>query len=112
MLKAVLCGFSGVIINDEGVHQRLIDDVILAENLRPDPDEYRQRCFGRDDAACLEALMDRRGRVLKPADYTRLLNRKAKNYADWFNTLEQSPFYPGLEDLSYACGLARIRMPG
>ncbi len=101
MLKAVLCGFSGVVINDEDVHQRLIDEVLLAENLRPDAKEYRQTCFGRSDRACLESLLSRRGRVLKPADYTRLLTKKAGSYVSWFQSLDHPPIYPGLADLIF-----------
>ncbi|MEO1590881.1 MAG: HAD family phosphatase [Cyanobacteria bacterium J06632_22] len=101
MLKAVLCGFSGVIINDEAVHQQLIDDALLAENLRPDPEEYRQRCFGRSDKTCFEALMARRGRILKPEDYTRLLTRKAASYSDWLKAQDQPPIYPGFTDFIF-----------
>ena len=34
VLKAVLFDFSGVIINDEKIQKKLIDDLLLAENLR------------------------------------------------------------------------------
>ncbi|MEO0350612.1 MAG: HAD family phosphatase, partial [Cyanobacteria bacterium P01_A01_bin.15] len=40
MLKAVFFGFHGVIINDEAIHPQLIAELLLAENLRFDPDEY------------------------------------------------------------------------
>ncbi|MEM6350556.1 MAG: HAD family phosphatase [Cyanobacteria bacterium P01_D01_bin.14] len=101
MLKAVLCGFSGVVINDEATHQRLIDDALLAENLRPDTDEYDRVCFAHSDRDCFEALMTRRGRVLKPADYIRLLNRKSTEYTAWLNSLDKLPLYPGWEDFVF-----------
>ncbi|MEO0539519.1 MAG: HAD family phosphatase [Cyanobacteria bacterium P01_A01_bin.105] len=107
MLKAVLCGFSGVIINDEATHQRLIDEALLAENLRPDPEGYRNTCFGRSDRTCFETLMSQRGRVLKATDYTRLLTQKATGYNTWFNALEKAPLYPGLEDFIF-----RVRTRG
>ena len=34
-LKAVLFNFNGVIINDKIIHQQLINDLLLGENLRP-----------------------------------------------------------------------------
>ncbi|NEQ85763.1 MAG: HAD family phosphatase, partial [Moorea sp. SIO2I5] len=45
-LKAVLFDFNGVIINDEPIHEKLIEEIIIEENLRPDPEEFRQVCTG------------------------------------------------------------------
>ena len=33
MLKAVIFDFNGVIINDEQIHQELINEILLRENL-------------------------------------------------------------------------------
>ena len=41
-LKAVLFDFNGVIINDEPIHERLIAELLLTENLRSQPDEIRK----------------------------------------------------------------------
>jgi len=33
-LKAILFDFNGVIINDEAIHQQLIDELLLGENFK------------------------------------------------------------------------------
>ena len=38
VLKAVLLDFNGVVIDDESIHQALIEELLLEENLRPDPE--------------------------------------------------------------------------
>jgi beta-phosphoglucomutase-like phosphatase (HAD superfamily) len=52
-LKAVLFDFNGVIVKDEPIHQQLIEEIMLAENLRPSLQEYREICLGRSDRACI-----------------------------------------------------------
>ncbi|MGL4377700.1 MAG: HAD family phosphatase, partial [Microcoleaceae cyanobacterium] len=42
MLKAVLFDFNGVIINDESIHNALIEQLMIEENLRMKPGEFRQ----------------------------------------------------------------------
>ncbi len=49
-LKAIIFDFNGVIINDEAIHQQLIDDLLLGENLRPSGKEYQQICLGKSDS--------------------------------------------------------------
>lgn len=46
-LKAILFDFNGVIIDDEIIHEKLIDEIILGENLRPEPSEYKELCQGK-----------------------------------------------------------------
>ncbi|MBE9191080.1 HAD family phosphatase [Gloeocapsopsis crepidinum LEGE 06123] len=100
-LKAILFDFNGVIINDEPIHQQLIDQVLIAENLRPKPGEYRQVCLGRSDRACIRELLQRRGRVVSDEYLTRIIQRKAEAYQQELEKLEKLPTYPGLEDLIF-----------
>ncbi len=63
-LKAVLFDFNGVIINDEPLHEQLIEQILLGENLRSQPGEFRKVCLGRSDRVCLKELLTNRGRVI------------------------------------------------
>lgn len=101
MLKAVLFDFNGVIINDELLHQQLIEQIIVEENLRPSPGEFRQICLGRSDRACLNDLLSNRGRVLSESYLTQLVNRKTQAYQNQLKQLEKLPLYPGLDDLIF-----------
>ncbi|MBD0394949.1 MAG: HAD family phosphatase, partial [Microcoleus sp. C1-bin4] len=48
-LKAVLFDFNGVIVNDEPIHEKLIDQLMLDENLQLKRGEFREVCLGRSD---------------------------------------------------------------
>jgi beta-phosphoglucomutase len=98
-LKAVLFDFNGVIINDEPLHQRLIEQLLIEENLTLKPGEYEKVCLGRSDRSCLRDLLNSRGRVVKEDYLTQLLKKKAEGYTLEIEKIEKLPLYPGLEDL-------------
>jgi HAD superfamily hydrolase (TIGR01509 family) len=98
-LKAVLFDFNGVIINDEPLHERLIEQLLLEENLTLKPGEYHKVCLGRSDRPCLSELLASRGRILNDTYLTQLLHRKARGYALELEKIEKLPLYSGLDDL-------------
>ncbi|MBW4635159.1 MAG: HAD family phosphatase [Iphinoe sp. HA4291-MV1] len=100
-LKAVLFDFNGVIINDESIHERLTEQLLLEENLMLQPDEYRKVCLGRSDRTCLQDLLTSRGRVVNDTYLTQLLNRKAQGYILELEKIEELPLYPGLDELIF-----------
>jgi beta-phosphoglucomutase len=110
VLKAVLLDFNGVIINDEPLHQQLIEQVLLAENLRPKAEEFRQYCLGRSDRACIRELLNLRGRVVTDEYLEGLIARKSKAYQEQLATMEKLPIYPGLEDFIYRVKAAQLPM--
>jgi beta-phosphoglucomutase len=109
-LKAVLFDFNGVIIKDEAIHEQLIEEILISENLRPSPQEYREVCLGRSDRACLTELLQRRGRFVTESYLTQLIERKAEAYRRKLEALEKLPIYPGLEDLIFKIRAAKLPM--
>ncbi|MEO1621824.1 MAG: HAD family phosphatase [Cyanobacteria bacterium J06632_3] len=109
-LKVVIFSFNGIIINDDAIRQQLIDQLLLAENLRPDEDDYAQVCWGRSDRACLKALLAQRGRSVTDSTLDKLLAKKTAAYQAWLQELESIPLYPGLDDLIFRCRAADIKM--
>jgi len=109
-LKAALFGFNGIIINDEEVRQTLSEQVLLGENLRPNPDDYHDVCLGRSDRACLKALLSQRGRTAPPEALDKMLAKESATYQIWLDNLEKLPIYPGLDDLIFRCQAAQIKM--
>ncbi len=107
-LKAVLFDFNGVIINDEPLHQKLIEQLLIEENLRPKPEEFREICLGRSDRACLTELLARRGRVVSEEYLSGLIARKAQAYAQQLAQIEKIPSYPGLTDLIFRIRSAQL----
>ncbi|KAF3887846.1 MULTISPECIES: HAD family hydrolase [Nostocales] len=100
-LKAILFDFNGVIINDESIHEQLIEQLLIEENLTIKPGEYRKICLGRSDRSCVKELLAKRGRVVSDTYLTQLLNRKAESYVREIEKIEKLPLYPGLDDLLF-----------
>lgn len=98
MLKAILFDFNGVIVNDEPIHQKLIAEILLGENLRFDSLEYQTLCLGRSDRACLSHILSRRGRYVSDDYLNKLIESKAQAYRQYLTTLENLPIYAGLKD--------------
>jgi len=109
-LKAVLFDFNGVIIKDEAIHRDLIDEILISENLRSKPGEYRQFCLGRSDRACLKQILTNRGREVRDGYLTQLVNRKAQAYQQALDKLEELPIYPGLEDFIQQLRLHEVKL--
>lgn len=107
-LKAVLFDFNGVIINDEPLHQKLLETILLEENIRPNPTEFRDVCIGRSDRACLTELLSRRGRVVNDAYLDNLIQRKSTLYLQELSTLHPLPIYPGVADALYKLKAAHL----
>ena len=95
-LKAVLFDFNGVIINDELIHQELIADILVRENLRPNNDDFQNFCLGKSDRICLRDLLKCRGRIVTEDYLTKLINQKTIAYQNKLSQLETLPIYPGL----------------
>jgi len=109
-LKAVLFDFNGVIIKDEAIHRDLIDEILISENLRSKPGEYRQFCLGRSDRFCLKQILTNRGREVRDGYLTQLVNRKAQAYQQALDKLEELPIYPGLEDFIQQLRLHEVKL--
>lgn len=101
MLKAVLFDFNGVIINDEPLHDKLLEQILIEENLRPKSGEFRELCLGRSDRVCIQELLERRGRVITDEYLDELVARKAKAYVAQMSSLDKLPLYSGIEDVMF-----------
>lgn len=97
-LKAVFLDLKGVIIKDESIHQELIADLLLGENLRSDNYDFQRFCVGRSDRACLRDVLKCRGRVVTDDYLTKLINSKTKAYQEKLSQLETLPIYPNLAE--------------
>lgn len=110
MLKAILFDFNGVIINDEPLHEQLIEQLLIEENLRPKPGEFRELCLGRNDRACIRDLLSARGRVVTESQLDTLIARKSSAYALRLAAIEHLPIYPGLDDFIFSLRSAQLKL--
>ncbi|MBO0351410.1 HAD family phosphatase [Phormidium pseudopriestleyi FRX01] len=109
-LKAILFDFNGVIINDESIHEELINELLLAENLRPKKGEFWQICLGRSDRACIAELFALRGRFLTEEALNSLIACKAIAYQERLATLNKLPIFLGVEDLIFKLRGAQLKL--
>lgn len=98
-LKAVLFDFNGVIINDESIHEMLLEEVLIEENLLLLSGEFRRFCLGRSDRACFQDLLKGRGRFVNDDYIHHLVKRKAEKYYGYLQALEVLPIYPDTVEL-------------
>ncbi|MBS0016536.1 MAG: HAD family phosphatase [Arthrospira sp. SH-MAG29] len=109
-LKAVLFDFNGVIINDESIHEQLIEELLVAENLRVKPEKIREVCLGRSDRACLQDLLSLYGRVVTSEEVENLIARKAQAYQQQLNAMSDLPLYDGLRELITRIQAANLKI--
>jgi beta-phosphoglucomutase len=100
-LKAVLFGFNGVIVNDMPIHEKLITQLLIEENLSIKGGEYQKFGLGQSDRTFLRDFLNSRGRVVREEYITHLLVKKAQRYAQELEKLEKLTFYQGLDDLIF-----------
>jgi beta-phosphoglucomutase len=93
MLKVVLFDFNGVIINDEPIHQGLINEILIGENLLPLGSEFGQLCLGRSDRASLRDVLAHRGRSVTEDYLTKLIEKKSGLYQARLANLDKLPIY-------------------
>ena len=110
MIKAVIFDFNGAIINDEPIHQQLIEEILLEENLVLKRGEYRKICLGHRDRACLRDLLASRGRVASEEYLTKLQQKKVQSYVEQIETLEKLPLYPGLNDFIFKTRSSNLKL--
>ena len=109
-LKAVLFDFNGIIINDEPIHEKLIEQLLIEENLLMRSGEFRQFCLGRSDRACLKDILAQRGRYVAEGYIDQLLQRKAEAYLRELEALEELPIYPDTRELIVKMGQSYLKM--
>jgi beta-phosphoglucomutase len=97
-LKAVLFDFNGIIIDDESIHAKIMEELLLEENLVLQKGEYEEVCLGRSDRSCLRDLLESRGRFVNNDFLSRLMQKKAQRYLSRIEVLEELPIYGGVRE--------------
>ena len=110
VLKAVLFDFNGVILDDEPIHETLINDLLISENLRPQPNDFNTYCLGRSDKACLTGVLGSRGRQVSDNYLNQLIQKKAIAYADRLRQIEKLPLFEGVATLIESLHQANLKI--
>jgi beta-phosphoglucomutase len=109
-LKAVLFDFNGIILDDEPIHKQLIEELLINENLRPQPEEFEQFCLGRSDRACLQDILTERGRFMNETYLEKLIALKSQAYRQRLEEINELPLFPGLEEILMQLQTAQIKL--
>ena len=109
-LKAVLFDFNGVIVNDELLHEQLIEQVLLEENLLLKPGEYHEFCLGKSDRACLKDILIQRGRCVNEGYLEQLIKCKTLAYQKQLENIEELPIYSDTVDFIAQVSRAELKM--
>ena len=109
-LKAGLFDFKGVIINDELLHEQLIEQVLLEENLLLKPGEYHEFCLGKSDRACLKDILIQRGRCVNEGYLEQLIKCKTLAYQKQLESIEELPIYSNTVDFIAQVSRAELKM--
>ncbi|MGB2926737.1 MAG: HAD family phosphatase [Limnothrix sp.] len=81
-LQAVFFELSGVFLNDSALQFELIDDLLLAENLRPTDQLFRDQSIGKSDRRCLKESLSLRGRLIPDEYLDQLIQKKSVIYQE------------------------------
>ncbi len=98
MLRAVLCDFNGVLVDDEPLHLEALETVLAEEGVGLEPAAYWELYVGLEDRACLEAILRNAGRAAAGDRVMRLVARKARYYQDLVRS-RGFRLFPGARDL-------------
>jgi len=103
--KAVLFDFNGVIINDEPLHEHLIDQILISENLRPNRRSSGRNMFGSEPLPVLVIYSPQEESefvISMKHQTTQVSKRKAQTGTSWKKTGKVTAL-SGLEDLIFSC---------
>jgi beta-phosphoglucomutase len=94
MLKAIIFDFNGVILNDEPLHFRAMQEAVAGLGVHVTEQEYWDRYLPLDDWSCLSAICRDKGRRLTDEEQAHALSHKMRAY----QRLLQGgyPLFPGV----------------
>lgn len=94
MLKAIIFDFNGIILNDEPLHFRAMQEAVARLGVRVTEREYWDRYLPLDDWRCLAAICSDHSRPLTKEEQEEALSHKLKAY----QRLLQGghPLFPGV----------------
>lgn len=94
---AVLFDFDGVLVNSEPLHFQAFREVLAAENISLDEDEYYNELIGFDDKGAFHHVYEKRKLELSPKLFLAIMTRKSRVMMDLIYR-KQFHALPGVEE--------------
>src|SRR5215210_7767157 len=102
MIKAIFFDFNGVIIDDEPLQLKVLQEVVGAEGVALTEGDYYE-CLGMDDLTFVRAAFERAGREHTDGSVARVLEGKTKQHRELI--ADELPLFPGV--VTFTKSLAR-----
>jgi len=96
MLRAIILDFNGVLINDEPLHARLMQETAAKLGIELTLQDYYSRYLPLDDWHCLRAVLADNNQTLEPREMERILEIKSARYEREVQT--SCELFPGSVD--------------
>ncbi|MDA8019963.1 MAG: HAD family phosphatase [Thermoanaerobaculia bacterium] len=97
-MRAILFDFNGILVNDEPVHQELMQKVLAEEGIELSDARFEEVCLGRADRAAFQDVLRQERGETDLALVARLVARKTAYYHVRMRT-DGFPFFPGAREL-------------
>ncbi len=92
-LKATFFELNGVIVQDAAIQFELVNDLLLAENLRPIDLMFQESILGKSDRLYLKENLAARGRFVTDEYLSQLIQQKFEAYCKKMLQLDPFPLY-------------------
>ncbi len=96
-IRALIFDFNGVVLNDEPIHNRNLQQVFAEAGIELSMAEIQEKCHGRGDTECFALLLQEAEKEPTPDRVKYLVEQKSRRYKD--TIVRNLPFVPGVENV-------------
>jgi beta-phosphoglucomutase len=101
MIRAIIFDLDGTLVDTEPLHFKGFSEVLAAEGIRLDRDDYFQRLIGYNDRECFTVVLREHGRDVTAPVIETLIARKAARYMELIHG--EDLFYPAAQEVVRQC---------
>jgi beta-phosphoglucomutase len=101
MIRAIIFDLDGTLVDTEPLHFKCFREVLAAEQIELERDDYFQRLIGYNDRECFTVVLREHQRGCAPEVIDQLIARKAARYMELIHG--EDLFYPAAQDFVRRC---------
>src|SRR5579875_3183987 len=101
MIRAIIFDLDGTLVDTEPLHFKGFSEVLAAEGIKLDREDYFRRLIGYTDRECFSVVLREHGRDPTPPLIDALVARKAARYMELIHG--EDLFYPAAQEFVRQC---------